>query len=177
MGRSRYKIYEPTHPHFLTSTVSHWLPIFTNTQSVQIVIDSLEYLKKSDNLTIFAYVILENHLHLVASSDDINKTMQKFKSYSAYELLQLLQKNNATTLLRQFAFHKKAYKEESTYQIWEEGFHPKLIQSEKMMFEKINYIHNNPIKRGYVDEAQHWRYSSARDYEGIEGLLKVERLW
>ena len=75
MGRSRYKIYEPTHPHFLTCTVSHWLPIFTNTQSVQIVIDSLEYLKKSDNLTIFAYVILENHLHLVANSDDINKTM------------------------------------------------------------------------------------------------------
>ena len=104
MGRSRYKIVEPTHPHFLTSTVSHWLPTFTNTQSVQIVIDSLEYLKKSDNLTIFAYVILENHLHLVASSDDINKTMQKFKSYSAYELLKLLQKNNATTLLRQFAF-------------------------------------------------------------------------
>ena len=45
------------------------------------------------------------------------------------------------------------------------------------MVEKINYIHNNPIKRGYVDEAQHWRYSSARDYYGVEGLLKVERLW
>jgi len=92
MGRSRYKIYEPTHPHFLTCTVSHWLPIFTNTNSVEILIDSLTHLQKSDNLTIFAYVILENHLHLVASSDDINKTMQKFKSYSAYELLQLLQK-------------------------------------------------------------------------------------
>ena len=37
-----------------------------------------------------------------------------------------------------------------------------------MMISKIKYIHENPVKRGYVDEATHWRYSSARDYEGIE---------
>ena len=46
-----------------------------------------------------------------------------------------------------------------------------------MMFEKINYIHQNPVKRGYIEEAEHWRYSSAKGYMGIEGLLKVERLW
>jgi hypothetical protein len=45
------------------------------------------------------------------------------------------------------------------------------------MIEKINYIHQNPVKRGYVDKAEHWRYSSARDYQGIDGLLEVERLW
>ncbi|HFU77706.1 MAG TPA: transposase [Epsilonproteobacteria bacterium] len=177
MGRSRYKIYEPTHPHFLTCTVLHWLPLFTNQESVQIIIDSLNHLQKNDNMIIFSYVILENHLHLVASSDDISKTMQKFKSYTAYELLKLLEKNNATTLLKQFAFHKKAHRKENSYQIWEEGFHPKLIQSEKMMFEKVNYIHQNPVKRGYIDEAEHWRYSSARDYSGVDGLLEVERLW
>ena len=41
----------------------------------------------------------------------------------------------------------------------------------------IEYIHANPVKRGYVNEAQHWRYSSARDYEGISGLIDVERFW
>jgi len=45
------------------------------------------------------------------------------------------------------------------------------------MFEKINYIHQNPVKRGYIEETEHWRYSSAKDYMGIEGLLRVERLW
>jgi len=177
MGISRYKIYEPTHLHFLTCTILHWLPLFTNKESVQIVIDSFKYLQKHDNLTIFAYVILENHLHLVASSDDIGKSMQKFKSYSAYRLLELLKEQNAKTLLTQLAFHKKAHKTHTTYQVWEEGFHPKLIQSEKMMIEKIKYIHHNPVKRGYIDEAEHWRYYSARDYKGIDGLLEVERLW
>ncbi len=77
MGRSRYKIYEPTHPHFLTCTVLHWLPIFTNQESIQIIIDSLSHLQEKDNMTIFSYVILENHLHLVASSDDISKTLTR----------------------------------------------------------------------------------------------------
>ena len=75
------------------------------------------------------------------------------------------------------AYHKKAHRTERTYQIWEEGFHPKLIQSDSMMKEKIDYIHHNPVKRGYVEEAVHCRYSSARDYMGIEGLLEVERVW
>ena len=47
----------------------------------------------------------------------------------------------------------------------------------QLMIEKINYIHNNPIKRGYVDEAKHWRYSSARDYEDSNGLIEIERIW
>ena len=46
-----------------------------------------------------------------------------------------------------------------------------------LMISKINYIHHNPVKRGYIDEASHWRYSSARDYEGVNGLLEVERFW
>ncbi len=46
-----------------------------------------------------------------------------------------------------------------------------------MMKEKIDYIHHNPVKRGYIEEAEHWRYSSAKDYVGIDGILKVERVW
>ncbi len=176
MGRSRYKIYEPTYPHFITCTVLHWIPLFTRQESVQILLDSLKHLQNSDNLKIYAYVILENHLHLVASSDDISKSIQKFKSFTAKELLKMLQENRVTTILEQLAFYKKAHKTDTQYQIWQEGMHPKLIQSEEMMLEKINYIHNNPVKRGYVDEAKYWRYSSARDYEGVDGLVAIERM-
>ena len=177
MGRSRYKIYEPTHPHFVTCTVLHWIPLFTNQESVEIIISSLKHLQQSDNMKIFAYVILENHLHMVISSDDIAKSMKKFKSFTARALLLLLQKNGVNTILEQLAFYKKAHKTQTEYQVWQEGMQPKLISSEQMMLEKINYIHNNPLKRGYVDEASHWRYSSARDYEGVSGLVEVEKMW
>lgn len=46
-----------------------------------------------------------------------------------------------------------------------------------MMREKIEYIHHNPVKRGYIEEAEHWRYSSAKDYAGKDGILGVERVW
>ena len=177
MGRSRYKIYESTHPHFVTCTILHWIPIFTRKETTQIVLDSLNYLKESDNMKLYAYVILENHLHMIMSSDDISKTIQKFKRHTAKYILQLLKKQNVITILDQLAFYKKAHKHNSNYQLWQEGFQPKLIQSEKMFIDRVNYIHYNPVKRGYVDEAIHWRYSSARDYEGFKGLIEVERLW
>jgi len=179
MRQSRYKIYEPTHPHFITLTVFHWIPLFTNQNSVKILLNSFKYLQNSDNQKIYAYayVILENHLHLVVSSDNLLKTIKKFKSYTAKKLLELLQKQNVKTILDQLAFYKKAHKKETTYQIWQEGMQPKLIQNEKTMIQKIEYIHNNPVKRGYVDEAICWRYSSARDYNGTQGLIEVEKLW
>lgn len=177
MGRSRYKIYEPTYPHFITCTILHWIPIFTRIETTNIIFDSLKFLQKEDNLKIYAYVILENHLHMIVSSDDVLKTIKKFKSFTAKEILKYLQIKNVKTILEQLAFYKKAHKTQTTYQLWQEGFQPKLIKDEKMMIETIKYIHQNPVKRGYVDVAKHWRYSSARDYEDIKGLIDVERLF
>jgi hypothetical protein len=103
--------------------------------------------------------------------------MRKFKAHTAKGILNLLQVNNVKTILEQLAFYKKAHKRETTYQLWQEGIQPKLIVNEKMMNERINYIHQNPVKRGYIDDAVSWRYSSARDYEGVCGLIEVYRAW
>ncbi|MGZ8182658.1 MAG: hypothetical protein ACXWT1_11900 [Methylobacter sp.] len=45
------------------------------------------------------------------------------------------------------------------------------------MRQKLDYIHQNPVKRGYVDQSEHWRYSSARNYAGQAGLIEVIRAW
>ena len=114
---------------------------------------------------------------MIVSSDDLHKTMQSFKQYTAKQILDMLKKENVKTILEQLMFYKKANHKEKTYQVWEEGYQPKLIQNDKIMIQKINYIHDNPVKRGYVDEAKHWRYSSARDYEDVKGLIDVDRFW
>ena len=175
MGRSRYKIYEPTHPHFITCTILHWIPVFTNKESVGIIIESLKYLQQHDNLKIYAYVILENHIHLIVQSDDIAKDIGRFKSFTARKIIDLLKEKNVATILDQLKFYKKSHKSDREFQLWQEGMQPKLIQNEIIMRQKIEYIHNNPVERGYVDDAAHWRYSSARVYEGEDGVLKVER--
>ena len=70
MPRSRYRILEVRHPHFMTATINNWLPLFTRPQTVEILLDSWRFLQREGNLTLFGYVILENHLHLVAASPD-----------------------------------------------------------------------------------------------------------
>ncbi len=92
-------------------------------------------------------------------------------------ILKLLQEQNVTTILDQLKFYKKAHKIQSEYQLWQEGYQPKLMQREQMMLDRIDYIHQNPVKRGYVSDPAHWVYSSAGDYEGMDGLVEIERLW
>ncbi|MBW9275387.1 MAG: transposase [Candidatus Thiodiazotropha sp. (ex. Lucinisca nassula)] len=176
MGRSRYKIIDPAHPHFVTCTVLHWIPVFTRPTTVEIVLESLRFLQK-EGLKIYAYVILENHLHMVVQSLDLNRDMARFKSYTSRQLLDYLIQQNVRQILDQLAFYKKAHKGDREYQFWQEGCHPESIQDDVMMRQKIEYIHQNPVDRGYVDRAEHWRYSSARDYVGMGGLIEVDRIW
>ena len=174
MGRSRYKIIDTNYPYFVTCTILHWIPIFTRPETVKVILDSLKYLQKDVSLKVYAFVILENHLHLIVQSEDVSKDMARFKSYTARNIIDYLKQNKAKSILEQLKFYKKAHKTDRDFQLWQEGMQPKQIQNADMMREKINYIHNNPVKRGYVDEPRHWRYSSARIYEGCQGLIDVE---
>jgi hypothetical protein len=70
-------------------------------------------------------------------------------------------------------FYKLDHKKDRQYQFWQEGSHPQQIADERMMQQKIDYIHYNPVRRGYVDKPEDWRYSSARDFVGLPGLLPV----
>ena len=176
MGRSRYKITNPQAPHFITLTVLHWIPVFTRPETVNILLESLKFLS-AEGLKVYAYVILENHAHFIVQSPSLDRDIARYKSYTAKQLIQYLSKHQVKQILDQLAFYKKAHKNDRAYQFWQEGVHPELIQGDEMMKQKIEYIHHNPVKRGYVDKAEHWRYSSARDYLGQEGLLKVCRQW
>ena len=177
MSRSRYKITDAQAPHFLTATVNNWLPLFTRPETVKILLDSWRFLQRESGFTLYGYVILENHLHMVAASSDLGRDIQRFKSWTAREILLLLQKQRSQRMLELLALFKRRHKTESTYQVWEEGSHPQLIESEEVMRQKLDYIHQNPVKRGYVELPEHWRYSSARDYHGLKGLIEVNRAW
>jgi len=131
----------------------------------------------SDGLKVYAYVILENHLHLIVQSEELNRDLARFKSYTARQLIGYLTEHNVCQILDQLAFYKKGHKRDRTYQLWQEGCHPEWVQNVAMMRQKVNYIHQNPVKRGYVDQPEHWRYSSARNYAGQDGLLDVCREW
>ncbi|MFN8494234.1 MAG: hypothetical protein U0350_41935 [Caldilineaceae bacterium] len=179
MARSRYKIvpgYEQA-PYFLTATTVNWAPLFSSRSIVQIGLDSLRFLQMNDRLILYAYVIRENHLHLVAASAALSSAISRFKAYTVRQIIDFLEMHKAVHVLHQLEFYKAAHKTERTYQLWQEGSHPELIQGEAMLRQKIEYIHNNPVPRGYVDLPIQWRYSSVRNCVGLEGLLGVKTAW
>ncbi len=175
--RTRYRFGHPQAPHFCTCTIVGWLPVFTRPETMDIVLNSWKFLIANQRMTIFGYVILENHLHFIASSPDLSKEIGDFKSYTARCIIDLLVTRRVKTLLLQLRMFKKRHKADREFQLWEEGSHPQEINGDEMMLQKLEYMHMNPVKRGFVDEPEHWRYSSARNYKGKPGLLEVQTNW
>jgi REP element-mobilizing transposase RayT len=90
MGRSRYRIYDQQAPHFLTCTINNWIPLFTRPATVQVILDALTYRQEQRDLRVYAYVILENHLHLIAQSQTLPAEISSFKSWTAKQLVEVL---------------------------------------------------------------------------------------
>jgi hypothetical protein len=127
MTRSRYRIFETAYPYFMTCTLVGWLPVFTRPAAVQIVFDCWRFLQQNRSFVLYGYVILENHLHLVASAPRLPAAMKSFKMFTARQLVALLEQHSAEVLLRQLRKLKLAHKIRSEYQVWQEGSHPKQI--------------------------------------------------
>ena len=162
--RSRYKITATDGIYFVTSTIVEWIPIFTSRQYFEIVIESLKFCRENKGLSLYAFVIIDNHFHLVVSGEKLSGIMRSLKGFIAHKIIEQLQQDEKQWLLNQLAFYKKRYKTESAFQVWQEGFHPEINLNEEMLVQKIEYIHYNPVTRGYVDLPEHWRYSSARNF-------------
>ena len=175
MARSRYKVLGSA-PHFVTCSIVEWMPIFSQPELVAILFDALKFLQDQQRLALHSYVVMENHLHLVASAADLSKEMRRFKSFTARSIIDHLRRQPSSYWLQRFEAAKLSHKTGQRYQVWQEGFHPQLIMSEAMLQQKVDYIHQNPVKRGYVDDPAHWRYSSYRNYLGEPGLLEVTLL-
>ena len=130
MPRSRYRVRQESCPHFLTATVNHWLPLFTRPKTVNIALDSWRFLQREAGLVIYGYVILENHLHLIAKSENLSADIQRFKSFTAREIIAYLESGGSNRLLELLVLFKRSHKTDSRYQ-----------ESEMMMRRKLDYIH------------------------------------
>jgi putative transposase len=177
MSRSRYRIFETEYPYFMTNTIVAWLPVFAHPSFVEIILDSWRFLQRERGVQLFGYVVMENHLHWIAQGPDLSQQVGRFKSYTARRIIDAMEVRGFKTMLEELRFFKLRHKIDQKYQLWQEGSHPEQIKSDEMMLQKLEYSHNNPIRRGYVDEATHWRYSSARNYEGRKGLIDVVTDW
>jgi putative transposase len=173
MPQSRYRVNDSDYPHFITSSIVQSYPIFSNPLAAHVVLDALSFIQDKRAATIYAYVIMENHIHMVVQADNLSQQLQAFKSWTARAIIDLFSDNGHNFRLFQLKKAKTPSHTDSIHQLWQEGFHPIQICGDKMMIRIIDYIHNNPVKRGFVDRPEDWRYSSIRNYLGMDSLIPV----
>jgi len=139
MGRDRYRILDPTAPYFVTCTVLEWLPLFSQPANVEILFSALRFLQQESGVTLFGYVVMENHCHLLLRAPNLPKALASFKSYTAAQIIARLTERNSP-VLRLLALHKARHKTDRTNQVWQEGSHPEQSSGEAMMLQKLDYI-------------------------------------
>ncbi|HWB58734.1 MAG TPA: transposase [Chthoniobacteraceae bacterium] len=170
--RSRYRFNDPHAAHFITSTIVEWLPVFTTSACCDILIQSLKYCRKEKSLRIHGWVILDNHFHAIVSGPELADTIRDLKRFTSRALLDQIRSEKRDWLLNQLAYYRPAHrKAASEHQVWQEGVHPQAIVTDEMMLQKLEYVHNNPVKRRLVASPEHWTYSSA--HEWLPGAIPV----
>jgi REP element-mobilizing transposase RayT len=162
--RSRYQVSDGAQAHFITATIVAWLPIFTKASRCDIIVESFAYCRAHKGLKVYAWVILDNHVHAIVSAPDLSQALADFKRHTARRLLETLQAESCESLLNQLHYYRAKHKAESAYQVWQEGSHPQACLSDAILEQKLEYLHNNPVKRGLVASPEHWRYSSAHEW-------------
>jgi REP element-mobilizing transposase RayT len=163
----QYRIHpEETSYYYTTSTITDWLPVFQEDRYFQIVIESLKFCRQNKGLFLLAYVIMPTHFHMVTANSDetsLSDIMRDFRQYTSRRIRTLLQQDGRVAFLDLF---RKAAKmrPNQEFKVWSDDFHPIALKSNEWMKQKIDYIHNNPVRKGFVESPEHWKYSSARNW-------------
>ena len=175
-----YRIVEQDAIYFLTFRIVGWVDIFTRKIYRDCVIESLSFCQQNKGLKLYAYVIMSNHIHLLAQSEtsDMTSFIRDFKNFTSRQILDIVDngiESRRDWLKMVFAYHAKL-KPKQTNQVWNHESHAELVYSPQFILQKINYIHDNPVRSGIVGNAEDFLYSSARNYAGLTSEMEITLL-
>jgi len=152
--------------YFCTDTVVGWHAVLTSPVYFGAIIESLKYCRMKKGLRLHGYVIMPNHMHTIvsAANGSLSGIIRDYKRFTSQRISSLLEADGNQRFLRYFRTVARREGRGNTYKIWQGGSHPELIVSQGFFLQKLNYVHENPVRKGYVDRPEHWVYSSARNY-------------
>jgi putative transposase len=174
-----YKFHDQERPYFVTFSVVRWIDVFTRRVYRDILVDSLKYCIQNKGLELYAWVIMSNHVHLIIGTkgQPMQDILRDIKRHTSKMLLKAISENVQESrrdwLLWFFEREGKQNSNNETYQFWQQGNHPIELWSNTVIDQKLDYIHNNPVTAGWVDEPEHYLYSSARDYADGKGMIEI----
>jgi putative transposase len=150
---------------YITLVTNNRLPVFRTDHVRELMSQFIDEARRSAGFLLFAYVVMLDHLHLLTNRPSTNSDrLRVSKGLTAHRLIEYLKENNHLISLRklQHQTRDRDYK----YSLWQTEKNVFETFSEKMFMEKLNYIHQNPVRAGLVERATDYRWSSARIWAG-----------
>ena len=175
----KYKILDQTILYFVSFAVVNWIDLFTRKQYKNILLDSLSYCQLKKGLEVYAWCIMTSHVHLIIGThgNKMEDILRDLKSFTSRKLRLAIEENSGESrrewMLRMMYDTGFDNSNNRGFQLWQQHNHPIELSTNEMMDQRLHYTHYNPVEAGIVDVPEAYLYSSARDYAGEPGLLKI----
>lgn len=181
---TKYKFTDATATYFITATVVDWIDVFTRDIYRNILLYSIRHCQQNQGLQVHAWVLMPNHLHMIYSvldGKDPALVLKNIKSFTALKIIDAIinkpQESRKKWMLDLFEKNGQSNKSNYRFQFWQHENHPVLLDTNKMLDERMKYLHENPVRAGFVSVPEEWLYSSALDYyTERKGLLSLVML-
>ena len=176
-----YQINDQEGLYYLTFQVVDWIDIFTRQVYRGLFVESLKYAIDNKELDVFAFVIMSNHIRLIiqSSKGQLSATVRDIKKFTSKRIIETVQnipESRKDWILNLFGFHARQHSRNNVYQVWTHENHAIYLYGPKFIKEKVDYLHNNPVRAGLVEKPEDYLYSSARWYAGLDCVLSISEI-
>jgi len=178
-----YKIHNPDGLYFISFATVAWVDVFTRIEYKEIVLDSLKFCQKEKGLMLYAWCLMTNHIHFIAKAkegNDVSGILRDFKKFTSKKIVKAIEENPRESrkewMLSKFNYAGEYNSNNKEYQFWQQNNKPIELWSTSVIQQKLDYIHNNPVEAGFVQNPEEYLYSSARDFCDLKGLINLEPL-
>lgn len=176
----KYKFHNQNGLYFVSFATVYWIDVFIREDYFSIIIESLTHCRNKKGMQLYSWCIMPSHIHLIFEARENNPgdLMRDFKTFTSKKLQKSIA-NNMKESRREWMswMFKRAGSKNSNVQsgqFWQQNNHPIELWRPKVIDQKVEYIHQNPVVSGFVREPEDWKYSSAIDYCGGKGLIEIE---
>jgi REP element-mobilizing transposase RayT len=170
--------------YFFTFNTVDWVDIFIRPVYKQIIVHSLNHFIEHKGLTVYAWCLMTNHLHLLVKAEEngiMTAIEKEYKSFTTKKILEAIHTEPVARkqwMLHRFETSGNIFGLLKKTHIWQIPSPPVHIDLDKkdMLIEHFHYIHANPVRDRIVDTDCDYLYSSARDYADMQGLVRITKL-
>tara|TARA_B100000780_G_C21121735_1_gene454424 strand:+ start:2590 stop:3225 length:636 start_codon:yes stop_codon:yes gene_type:complete len=176
----KYKFHNKSGLYFVSFATINWIDVFTRQVYFDVLADSVSYCRKEKGMELYCYCFMSSHVHFIFRSTEEKpmELLRDFKRHTSKKVIEAISNNPQESrkewLLWMFERAGKKNATTSKYQFWQQHNKPIELWNENVIKQKVDYIHNNPIASGFVTNAIDWKYSSARNYQEDNTILKID---